>query len=270
MTVQIISQEDGEITIQMKVSLKGSMLEMEQSILEGINRVGVLATGEALKKFDTDGEPIVVGNVKLTSRDKNGKSYQTPYGVVRIERHVYQTSKGGAIYVPLESAARIIQGATPRFAKMLSHKYSNLPAPVVIEDLVDNHDRKMAISYLQNVTDYVGSIAQAKEEVWAYECPILDKPISTLGISLDGAYINTIDDGFREGMSGTVSFYDKAGERLHTIYIGAAPEYGKESFLARFECEIIRAKALYPDAKTIGVTDGAQSNGSFLENHTSE
>ena len=68
MTAHIISHNDTEITIQVKVSLKQSMLESEQSILECVNQVGVLATEEALKQFDTDGEPIVVGNVKFTSR----------------------------------------------------------------------------------------------------------------------------------------------------------------------------------------------------------
>jgi hypothetical protein len=32
-------------------------------------------------------------------------------------------------------------------------------------------------------------------------------------------------------MTGTISLYDKNGERLHTIYVGAAPEYGKQHFL---------------------------------------
>lgn len=37
-----------------------------------------------------------------------------------VERNVYQTSKGGKIFVPLEDKARIIRCATPRFARMLS------------------------------------------------------------------------------------------------------------------------------------------------------
>ena len=270
MTAQIISQNDQEITIQVKVSLKNSMLESEQSILESVNEVGVLATEEALKQFDTDGEPIVVGHVKLTSRCITEKQYQTPYGVAHIERHVYQTSKGGKVYIPLESGARIIQGATPRFAKMLAHKYSNLAAPSVIEDLEANHDRKVAISYLQNVTDYVGSIAQAKEECWEYENPKLDQPVSAMGISLDGAYILTVQDGYREGMVGTIALYNHQRERLHTIYVAASPEYGKETFFERFEREIIRAKVCYPNAKTIGIADGSKNNWPFLEKHTSK
>jgi len=153
---------------------------------------------------------------------------------------------------------------------MLSHKYSNLAAPCVIEDLSLNHDRKVALSYLQNLTEYVGSIAQAKEEYWEYENPKLEKPVSTLGISLDGAYILTVQDGYREGMVGTISLYDNKSDRLHTTYVAASPEYGKETFFERFEREIIRAKECYPDAESIGIADGAKSNWPFLEKHTSK
>ncbi len=268
MTAQIISQSNGELTIQVKVSLSDTMLESEQLIVKCVNEVGTLATGEALKRFDADGAPIVLGDIKLTSRCKSEKAYQTPYGSVRVDRHVYQSSKGGKIYVPLEESARIIQGATPRFAKMLSHKYSNLAAPCVIEDLVENHERTIAQSYLQNVTDYVGSIAQVKEECWDYESPKLDHPVSSIGISLDGAYVLTVNEGYREAMVGTIALYDSQGDRQHTTYVAASPEYGKETFFKRFEREITRTKALYPDAQAIGIADGAKNNWSFLETHT--
>ena len=37
-----------------------------------------------------------------------------------VERNVYQTSKGGKVFVPLEDKAQIIRCATPRFARILS------------------------------------------------------------------------------------------------------------------------------------------------------
>ena len=79
------------------------------------------------------------------------------------------------------------------------------------------------------------------------------------------------DTGLREAMVGTIStecfgadtlsrdfagksfvrkhparkflLYDALGERQHTIYMGATPEYGKASFLERLEREIGRTKA---------------------------
>ena len=268
MTAQIVSRDGNDVTIQVTVSLKPSMLETEQSIIDSVNQVGILATEEALNELDTDGFPIVMGGVKFTVRCKSDKAYQTPYGTAHVNRHVYQTSKGGKIYMPLENSARIIQGATPRLAKIISHKYTNLSAPTVVEDLRNNHDRKVTISYLQKVADYVGGIAQAKEEVWEYVPPKLDEEVKSIGISLDGAYILTVEDGYREGMVGTVALYDAAGVRLHTTYIAAAPEYGKEMFFERLSREISRAKGRYPKAQTIGIADGAANNWSFLARHT--
>jgi hypothetical protein len=64
--------------------------------------------------------------------------------------------------------------------------------------------------------------------------------------------------------------YDSEGERQHTICLGAAPEYGKKSFLERLEREIERAKNRYPEAKLVGIADGAESNWKFLEKQTEE
>ena len=68
-------------------------------------------------------------------------------------------------------------------------------------------------------------------------------------------------------MVGTVSLYDALGERQHTIYIGATPEYGKAQFLERLEREIQRTKARYPQAIYVGVADGAVDHWQFLTRH---
>ena len=266
---KIVSHEGNELTLQMTVKLRGSLMNMEKTILDGCNEMGGLATAEALQKFDTDGSPIKLGEVKMTVRDKTNKTYQTPYGGVLIQRNVYQSSKGGKSYCPLENNAQIIRGATPKFAQQISHKYANMNAPAVCQDLKENHHRKIAHSYLQDVSDWVGSIAQAKEEIWDYATPTLNEAISTVVVSLDGAFILMREEGYREAMVGNISLYDVTGKRQHTIYLGEAPEYGKGTFLHRLEKEISRIKKQYPDALYLGIADGAKNNGTFLEKHTS-
>ncbi|MCP5086077.1 MAG: ISKra4 family transposase, partial [Rhodobacteraceae bacterium] len=76
--------------------------------------------------------------------------------------------------------------------------------------------------------------------------------------------------GWREAMVGTVSLYDAKGQRQHTIYLGATPEYGKATFLARLTREVERTKARYPEAIYVGIADGADTNWRFLEPHTDE
>lgn len=262
---KVIARSGPRITLQLDIELKGALLEMEESILEGCNRLGCLATAEALSRFDTDGTPIEIGDIKWTARTRSNKTYHTPYGTVNVERHVYQTSKGGKIHCPLESSAKIIQNATPRMAKMLSSKYARLNANEVRSDLEDNHGCRISNCYLQNVTDQVGAIAQAKEEVWEYATPELDEAVKVIGISLDGAMVPMRDGDWRQAMVGSLSLYDAEGERRHSIYLGASPEYGKQAFKKRFVEEAKRVTALYPQAQRVGIADGAPDNWSILE-----
>lgn len=75
------------------------------------------------------------------------------------------------------------------------------------------------------------------------------------------------DDGYREAMTGTLTLYDREGERQHTIYLGATPEYGKATFHERMEREIAHLKTLYPDGTYVGLADGAKANWDFLKHH---
>ena len=94
----IIQKTETEITVQVTIKLSGSMLNMEELIRAGVNEVGGVATSEALSRFDATGDPIKIAGIKLTSKGKIAKEYQTPYCAVMLERHVYQSHKGGATY----------------------------------------------------------------------------------------------------------------------------------------------------------------------------
>ena len=267
MTAEVISCDKDEVVVQVKIKLKDSMLESEESILSGVNEVGAVATQEVLKHFDADGSKIVMGNVQWYSKGQVLKQYQTPYGQIEVHRHLYQTNEGGKTFSPLDDKARIITSSTPRYAKVLTHKYAHLSAGALQRDMAENHGISVPRSFLQNLSEAVGAIAQAKEEDWEYVIPELDAPVASVGISLDAASLLTCDEGYRMAMAGSVSLYDASGERKHTTYVAAAPEYGKETFIRRFEKEILNVKKRFPDAVYVGVADGAKDNWSFLEKH---
>ncbi len=266
---KITSQSPESVTIEFTVQLdRSSMLKSEDNILQALNGAGRLAAEVALEQFDTDGSAIVLGQTKLTSKGKYNKTYETQWGKIDVERHVYQSSKGGKHYCPLERSARIIQTATPRFAKIVSWKYADKGSTQVQKDLVQSHGIEIARSHLKSLGDTVGSIAQAKEEHWEYAVPKLDKPISSIAVGLDGTCMLLAEDGWREAMVGTLSLYDRQGDRQHTIQIGATPQYGKQRFLARFDQELSRIKSRYPNATYVGIADGASENWSFLKSRT--
>jgi hypothetical protein len=266
-----VTRRDGSIiTLEVKVDLSGSMLTAEESILAMVNEAGSLATGEALEQFDADGEPIILGKVKWYCKGAQSKTYQTPYGAVSLERQLYQQAGGGKTFCPLEYGARIIRTATPRFAKLVSHKLAQGAAGQVMADLEENHGRICMKASLQDLGTFVGEVAQAKEEAWSYATPRLEAKIKTVGIGIDGTCMLLCNGQWREAMTGSISLYDQAGARQHTIYVGAAPEYGKATFFDRMAREIAHVKLLYPQAHYAGIADGAKTNWDFLGPHVAE
>ena len=269
MAVSILNQSNQSITLQVTIPFTRSMLDSEGMIQDAMNQAGSIATQELLKTFDTDGEGLQFGPVKMTTKGQVVKFYQTPYGEVEVPRHVYQTSEGGAIFCPLEQDARIILTSTPRFASQVSHKMSEMSAPAAQKDLTMNHNRTVSHRVLQRIAEAVASVVQMKEELWGYTVPgIEETEIKTISIGLDGTCMLMCGGAYRQAMVGTIALYDALGDRQHTMYISAPPEYGKEAFKARLRREIERATALCPSAIKIGVADGAHDNWGFLIKHT--
>ena len=270
MGVQLLSIEGSQVKIEVTIDLSRSMLTSEETIQKSLNDAGLIATEAALKYLDTDGSAIEIAGDVMRTKGEQPKAYQTPYVEVVVERHVYQGSGGGKTYCPLEREGRIIITSTPLFAKQVSSKLAAGSARDVQRDLAENHSRPVAVSYIQHVSEAVASIIEAKEESWNYVPPKLNVEVHSVAIGLDGTCMLLCDTGWREAMVGTVSLYDALGERAHTIYIGATPEYGKARFLERLEREIQRTKTRYPQATYIGIADGAASNWQFLNRHVHE
>jgi hypothetical protein len=270
MSAAIIDRQESSVTIQITIPLTRSMLETEEAIQQALNQGGVLASAEALKQFDTDGSPLQMGSSRWTSKGQEPKTYQTPYGEVSVARHVYQTGEGGTTFCPLEREARVILTATPRFAKQISHKYGEGPAARVVRDLLGNHARAVSDCFVQDTAAAVAAVVQLKEEQWHYATPQLAEPIKTISIGVDGTCMFVVDDGQRQAMVGTISLFDKEGERRHTIYVAATPQYGKEAFYQRMTREIEHVTQLYPRAHRTGVADGSEDNWTYLRHYTDD
>jgi hypothetical protein len=268
MPAAIVRRTDTGFVLQVEVPYHDSMLEAEDAILAALNEAGVAATEEALRRFDADGKPIRLGPMKLTSMGRVRKQYQTPYGVATIERHVYQGPKGGPTHCPLDQDARIVVSSTPRFARMIAHKYAEFGASRVLNDLQESHGRKVAKAFVQDVADAVAAVALAKEEDWEYALPEFEEPVATVTVGLDGTCMLMGKETWREAMVGTLGFYNASGERMHTVYTAATPEYGKLTFFERFDREVDRARAACPGACYVGLADGAKDNWTYLDTVT--
>jgi hypothetical protein len=84
MAAKIIRKEGKKLIIELTIDLQDSMLDSEEEIQAVVNEAGSLATEEALKQFDTQGEAIEIEGKQWRSKGREQKFYQTPYGVVSV------------------------------------------------------------------------------------------------------------------------------------------------------------------------------------------
>jgi hypothetical protein len=162
----------------------------------------------------------------------------------------------------------MVLNSTPRYAQIVSGKYARFGADAICEDLLECNGRTLSRNYAKKLSDFVGTIAQFHESEWEYELPEFDRMVYSVTLSLDGTCMLMHKDGWREAMCGSIAFYDHQGERLHTIYCSATPEYGKEKFKAKLSHEIKRVQSKYPTVLYIGLADGAKDNWVFLRPYT--
>jgi len=123
---------------------------------------------------------------------------------------------------------------------------------------------------VQRVSDAVGLLLTTKGERWQYALPNdLDKgSVKAISVGLDGTCVLAIEGGYKQAMAGTISLLNRDGDRLHTIYVGSAPESGKRTFLGKMRKELSAVIKEFPKATIVGVADGARDNWEFLNEVT--
>lgn len=273
MEPKVQTNSDGTVTISITLppsSAKTSMLAQEEDLMAAVNAVGRAGARHLLGGFDAAGTPLHHEGRQWTSKGRSGKIYETPWGEVLVERHLYQRSSGGATLCPLEARARIVGGtATPHLARSLAHKYANANARAVVRDLEENHGRKLAPSYVADIAAAVALAAgQPVVEQTAHTAQSTPAQVQSVVLGLDGTCALFCEDGFKQCMVGTIALYDAAGDRLETIYLGQAPQCGKAEFLERLDGEWQRVCWRYPTARRVGLSDGARDYEPWLAART--
>jgi hypothetical protein len=265
MPATLSANRDGSLTVCLTFHPGTSMMESETNLQAALNEAGSMATGRCLERFDTDGLPLQMGGQKWTSKGCLPKTYQTPYGEVEIQRHVYQTAQGGDTFCPLEGAARIVRTATPLFARQVGHKFGHMNSTAAEADLLQ-HGRVIARSYLQTLAADVASIALEKEPAWSYlPLAAAGETVRTISFGVDGTCALFCEEGYKQVMVGTIALYNPEGERLSTVNVAAVPEAGKAAFLAKMDREVAQMTARFPQAQVVAIADGAHDHWPWLE-----
>lgn len=256
------------VTIEVPAREKiGAPLDLERGLQRALNGVGQAVMAEALGRYDTEGEPIVLGPFAMTSKGRSPEVYKTLFGIVELSRHTYQTSDGGRTFCPLEQSARICENATIGLCAMLAAKHVSLSGRALQRELELSHQLDLSLSYLQDVTTEFGRRALGKENHWTYAPASAPGKAVAVVIYLDGTCGAICDEGYKQIMVGAIDVLDEAGERLETIYLAQAPEEGKITFLTRMERELERLRPRYGNLLWMGLCDGAPDLQTWLEAH---
>jgi len=247
-----------------------SFEQIEEALAQQLNAIGSGTTEHLLGQYDAPGSALQCGQgKKWTSKGPSKRLIETPYGAVSVLAHVYQTSAGGRVRIPLAERARLISSATPRMAKMTAAKLAEMSCAAVARDLECNHQRPISKSYAQDLGQAVAALVTTHEgqlDDWQPKSTVAE--VVTIAIGVDGAHLNTRQPGWRQSMAGTLALYDRDGQRLETLYAGAGPgdtpPKGKASFFKRMDSLIKKLRQSYPQAHVVGLSDGASDLQNYL------
>jgi hypothetical protein len=240
----------------------------EVQVRDLLKVIGQELTIQLLRRKDVDTPTLEWEGKTYYRKAATPGHYQTLYGEVVISRHCYQSSAGGATLCPLELYCQLSFGsATPLLAEVVSFKVASQTASEVAQDLAKSQGVRLSATYLHHLAQQVGQLAVDKHAAWCLQATTAPAPVALIATGVDGTTMPVVNEAYKEAMCGTLALYDKAGERLHTEYLGTMPEAGKGTFAQPFTTRVAWVKARYPDALQVCLGDGAQWNWEFFATH---
>lgn len=154
-----------ELTITIEGSNWGAIQDLdfyqgEAGVRDLLKVAGQELTADLMRRQQVDAECLDFDGQTYYRKEASVGHYQTLYGGLAVERHLYQTSAGGETICPLEINCQMNFGsATPLLAEVIGFKLASATAGEVEQDLAKSHGLKLSDSYLREVGGRVGQIA---------------------------------------------------------------------------------------------------------------
>lgn len=258
--------------------------EHEATVARMIHTMGQSALSEVLHHYDVDAKTIVVEEQTYRLDYRASKEYQTSLGPVLVERHMYrnrQADGDGKSICPMELQAGIIEGywtsiAAKNAAWALAHLTAGETEALLLKFGGMNPSRS-TLDRLPKIVNQCWELQTMTYHGQLIKEEIIPKEAVSFATSLDGVMIGmkpeklntdekkSMKTQWREASCGTISFFDREGERLSTIQYGQMPEHKKTTLkhlLVNNVEEILRQR---PDLHVVHLADGAQDNWTFFD-----
>jgi hypothetical protein len=283
------------------------LVAIENDVRALVEARGKELMAEALKQADTDAPEITVNGARWGNRRIQRGEYQTVFGVVALDRSVYQQSGRGPIAVPLELRLGIVERRyTPKMARILTRAIAITTEHEAADFLSELGTAVVSSSTLSRVPRSIAARYEGRREIveaHLRERDIMPDDAVTVQIGLDGVMVPQDGEHARprgrktespepprheakygavgadspaekdghsgrawhEASVGTVAYFDKAGARLKTVYLGRMPEPHKATLVEGLRAELHMALAERPSLNVVFASDGAPGQWTALD-----
>ena len=259
---------------------KPDFADVEAQLHNMVMNIEKEALESCLSEYDVDVPSISVDGEIYNKVVRCETDYQSSAGILRVTRSLYRLKGGLPTICPLEMKAGVVEGRwTPRAARQGIWAVAHM-TPQESEDLFKEiGNMEPSKSSLDRLPKKIGALWEAS--FIEHQAMIrLDEEIPaeavTVAICLDGVMVpmskvDSVTDEvseaqYKEASCGTISLYDKDGERLSTVQIGRMPEHKKATLKLQLKLELEGLLSKRPDLNIVKLADGAKDNWGFLEN----
>ncbi len=232
-----------------------TMFDFETQLAEQVRELARQIVEQVLNQIETDDPEEMPHDVeyeaggyrRLNRKTRNGH-VATLFGTVELWRYAYrywQRDVPEACIFPLEIELGLVHGATPALAEAVGRYMAGAGATqqAVLDRLRSQHGVSWGAQRLRDVTQELSAaFAGLTEECQAERLlELLQKAEESRGprrpvlsVGRDGVTLRDYRFRFFEHATvGTVTVYDRTGQRLGTVYLAFAPEPGQPEMTAR-------------------------------------
>ena len=251
-----------------------------------------------IESYDTDVPTIQINGTTFRRKLPSPKPVMSPFGLMKVTRHLYQPDRGGKTHVPLD-AMWGMEGeyATPEVREACLFTLAHVTAQETASILKKCACFHPSATAIQHMAEKVGTFVEAHEEELSTAVRKEEEaPLETraLVVSMDGVNVLLNEPGPRQGrpkerpsssrreektsyrnaMVGSLSLYgevlpeEHTPKRLESHYIATMPEEKAPTFKRRFEEEVKHAESLVgSDITKMFLSDGHKGIWTYIDSN---
>lgn len=241
-----------------------------------------------LAKFDVDAPVVVIDGTPHRRVLRCEQTYWGVAGPMQVKRSLYSTRDGEPARCPMELRAGIVDGrwspwAAQRAAWVVAH-LTPQDGEALFQQLGGLAPSKSSLDRLPKALSERWEAGRIEWEDALRSQEVVPPEAVAVAVSLDGVLVPMKDGGrarkreqsrsngkqtkgpagYCEAGCGTLSFYDRDGERLATIRFARMPEQKKATLKEMLTAELGHVLSQRPGLTLVKVADGARDNWDYL------